>query len=52
MEIKYTNDKYYKSDIIGKIIGCAQKVHEAYKVKIGLLINFGAKSLEIRRYIK
>ena len=25
---------------------------EAYKVKIGLLINFGAKSLEIKRYIK
>ncbi len=25
---------------------------EAYKVKIGLLINFGAKSLQVRRYIK
>jgi len=25
---------------------------EAYKVKIGLLINFGSKSLEIKRYIK
>jgi GxxExxY protein len=25
---------------------------EAYKVKIGLLLNFGAKSLEIKRYIK
>lgn len=25
---------------------------EAYKVKIGLLINFGAKSLQIKRYIK
>lgn len=25
---------------------------EAYKVKIGLLINFGAKSLQVKRYIK
>ena len=25
---------------------------EAYKVKIGLLVNFGAKSLEVKRYIK
>jgi GxxExxY protein len=25
---------------------------EAYKVKIGLLLNFGAKSLEVKRYIK
>jgi GxxExxY protein len=25
---------------------------EAYKVKVGLLINFGAKSLEVKRYIK
>ncbi len=126
---KYINDKYYKSDITGRIIGCAQKVHqqlgngfqeliyqnaleiefkkdklkferekemniiydnqlighrrvdflvdrdvmvelkaitkledvniaqlinyiEAYKVKIGLLINFGSKSLEVKRYIK
>jgi len=125
----YVNDKYYKSDITSKIIGCAQKVHrvlgngfqeviyqraleiefekeglkfarekemdivyedkligtrrvdflidedimvelkaltkledvniaqlinyiEAYKVKIGLLINFGSKSLEVKRYIK
>lgn len=125
----YVNDKYYKSDITGKIIGCAQKVHkflgngfqeviyqraleiefeqegltfsrekemdilyeekligarrvdflvdgdimvelkaltkledvniaqlinyiEAYKVKIGLLINFGSRSLEVKRYIK
>ena len=125
----YTNNKYYKSDITGRIIKCAQKVHriigngfqeviyqralkiefgnegleferekemeifyesysigtrrvdflvdtdimvelkaitkleavniaqlinyiEAYKVKIGLLINFGAKSLEVKRYIK
>lgn len=126
---KYTNSKYYKSDITAKIIGSAQKVHrflgngfqeviyqraleiefgkedlkferekemdifyedalignrrvdflvdkdvmvelkaitkleevnvaqlinyiEAYKVKVGLLINFGAKSVEVRRYIK
>ena len=126
---KYINNKYSKSDITGKVIGCAQKVHrflgngfqeviyqraleiefskedlkferekemdifyedalignrrvdflvdrdimvelkaitkledvnvaqlinyiEAYKVRIGLLINFGAKSLEVRRYIK
>ena len=126
---EYINEKYYKSDITGKIIKCAQKVHrflgngfqeviyqraleiefnkeglkferekemdifyentlignrrvdflvdgdvmvelkaitkledvnvaqlinyiEAYKVKIGLLINFGAKSLEVKRYIK
>jgi GxxExxY protein len=25
---------------------------EAYKVKVGLLINFGSKSLEVRRYVK
>lgn len=126
---KYINNKFYKSDITGNIIGCAQKVHkylgngfqeviyqraleiefekeklkferekemdifyedrlvgnrrvdflvdgdvmvelkaltkledvniaqlinyiEAYKVKVGLLINFGAKSLEVKRYIK
>jgi len=126
---KHVNNKYYKSDITGRIIGCAQKVHqqlgngfqeliyqnaleiefkkdklkferekemniiydnqlighrrvdflvdndvmvelkaitkledvniaqlinyiEAYKVKIGLLINFGSKSLEVKRYIK
>ena len=125
----YVNNKYYKSDITGKIISCAQKVHrflgngfqeviyqralqiefekeklkfqrekemdifyedalignrrvdflvdqdimvelkaitkledvnvaqlinyiEAYKVKVGLLINFGARSLEVKRYIK
>lgn len=125
----YINENYYKSDITGKIIKCAQKVHsflgngfqeviyqraleielrrsglkferekemdifyeemlvgkrrvdflvdgdvmvelkaltkledvnvaqlinyiEAYKVKIGLLINFGSKSLEVKRYIK
>lgn len=127
--MNYVNEKYYKSDITGSIIGCAQQVHkilgngfqeviyqraleiefkkeglkferekemnimyenkligtrrvdflvdkdimvelkaltqleavniaqlmnyiEAYKVKIGLLINFGSKSLEIKRYIK
>jgi GxxExxY protein len=127
--MNHVNNKYYKSDITGKIIGCAQKVHrflgngfqeviyqraleielekekikfereremdifyedklignrrvdflvdgdimvelkaitkleavniaqlinyiEAYKVKVGLLINFGARSLEIKRYIK
>lgn len=126
---KYVNNKYYKSEITGNIIGCAQKVHkqlgngfqeiiyqraleiefekekmkferekemdifyedriignrrvdfvvdgdimvelkaitkledvntaqlinyiEAYKVKLGLLINFGTKSLEVRRYVK
>lgn len=125
----HIDNKYYKSDITSKVIGCAQKVHkflgtgfqeviyqraleielkkeelcferekemdifyedvlignrrvdflvdkdimvelkaitkleavniaqlmnyiEAYKVKIGLLINFGSKSLEIKRYIK
>lgn len=125
----HIDNKYYKSDITGRIIGCAQKVHrvlgngfqeviyqraleiefekeklkfqreqemdifyeekligtrrvdfladgdimvelkaltkledvntaqlinyiEAYKVKIGLLINFGARSLEVKRYIK
>jgi len=125
----HVNNKYYKSDITAKIIGCSQKVHrflgngfqeviyqraleiefekeglkfareremdifyenilignrrvdflvdgdimvelkaitkledvniaqlinyiEAYKVRVGLLINFGAKSLEIKRYIK
>jgi GxxExxY protein len=25
---------------------------EAYKVKVGLLINFGARSLEVKRYVK
>ena len=25
---------------------------EAYKVKVGLLINFGAKKLEVKRFIK
>jgi len=126
---KYVNNKYYKSEITGNIIGCAQKVHkqlgngfqeviyqraleiefekekmkferekemdifyedriignrrvdfvvdgdimvelkaitkledvniaqlinyiEAYKVKLGLLINFGTRSLEVRRYVK
>lgn len=126
---KYVNNKYYKSDVTAKVIGCAQKVHqflgngfqeviyqraleiefekeglkferekemdifyedklignrrvdflidgdimvelkaitkledvniaqlmnyiEAYKVRIGLLVNFGAKSLEVKRYIK
>ena len=126
---KYIDNNYYKSDITGKIIGCAQKVHrtlgngfqeviyqraleiefekeklkfareremdifyeeklignrrvdflvdsdimvelkaltkiedvniaqlinyiEAYKVKVGLLINFGARSLEVKRYVK
>jgi len=125
----YVNNNYYKSEITGKIIKCAQKVHrflgngfqeviyqraleiefekeklkfareqemdifyeeklignrrvdflvdtdimvklkalakledvntaqpinyiEAYKVKVGLLINFGAKSLEVKRYVK
>jgi GxxExxY protein len=35
-------------------INIAQLINyiEAYKVKIGLLINFGTKSLEIKRYIK
>jgi GxxExxY protein len=127
--MNYTNPKYYKSELTGKIIGCAQRVHrflgngfqeviyqralkiefekegldferekemdiyydgehvgnrrvdflidddimvelkaitkleevniaqlinyiEAYKVKIGLLINFGSKSLEVKRFIK
>jgi GxxExxY protein len=127
--MNHINNKYYKSDITARIIGCAQKVHrflgngfqeviyqraleiefekdglrferekemdifyedvlignrrvdflvdkdimvelkaitkleavnvaqlmnyiEAYKVKVGLLINFGSKSLEIKRYIK
>jgi GxxExxY protein len=125
----YTNDKYYKADITGRIIKCAMKVHrvlgngfqeviyqralgiefakealdfsrekemainyegqeigtrrvdflvdgdimvelkaitkleevniaqlinyiEAYGVKVGLLINFGGKSMEVKRYIK
>ena len=125
----YINDRYYKSDITGRTIKCAQKVHrtlgngfqeviyqrdleiefemeglkferekemdifyegklignrrvdflvggdimvelkaltkledvntaqlinyiEAYKVKVGLLINFGARSLELKRYVK
>jgi len=129
MENKHVNNKYYKSDITARIIGCAQQVHkilgngfqeviyqraleiefekeelkfdrekemdivyaeklignrrvdflvdddimvelkaltkleevnvaqlinyiEAYKVRVGLLINFGAKSLEVKRYIK
>jgi GxxExxY protein len=129
MTEKYTNEKYYKSDITGRIIWCSQKVHsflgngfqekiyqnaleiefkrnglnfirekemdiiyenqlignrrvdflvdgdimvelkaltelekvntaqilnyiEAYKVRIGLLINFDSKSLEVKRYIK
>jgi len=25
---------------------------EAYKVKVGLLINFGARKVEVRRYVK
>jgi GxxExxY protein len=25
---------------------------EAYKVKVGLLINFGAKNLEVKRFVK
>ena len=43
-----------------KAITQLEKVHyaqainyiEAYKVKIGLLLNFGAKSLEVKRFIK
>lgn len=127
--VEYINEKYYKSDITARVIGCAQRVHkflgngfqeviyqraleiefhkeglkferekemdifyedvlignrrvdflvdgdimvelkaitkleevniaqlinyiEAYKVKVGLLINFGGKSLELKRYIK
>jgi hypothetical protein len=79
------NTDYKQSELTGKIIGCAMKVHtqlgngfqeviyqrsldiemrkqgldhhlaqainylEAYKLEIGLLINFGAKSLEFKR---
>jgi GxxExxY protein len=127
--MNYVNNSFYKSDITGRIIKCAQKVHriigngfqeviyqralkiefmnedliferekemeiiyegkhigtrrvdflvdsdimvelkaitvledvhvaqlvnyiEAYKVRVGLLINFGAKSLQVKRYIK
>jgi len=46
--------------LTGKIIRCAMNVHkahlsqamnylEAYKMEIGLLINFGSKSLEFKR---
>lgn len=125
----YVNSKYYKSDITGEVIGCAQKVHqqlgngfqeviyqraleielkkvklkferekemnivydnilighrridflvdkdimveikavtkledvhiaqlinyiEVYKIRVGLLINFGSKSIEVRRFVK
>lgn len=126
---KYVDDKYYKSEVTGSVINCAQRVHrelgngfqeviyqkaleielkraglkferekemaiyyeneligtrrvdflvdkdimvelkattkledvnvaqlinyiEAYKVIVGLLINFGSKSLEVKRYVK
>ena len=41
--------------LTSKIIGCAMKVHrtlnylEAYKMPIGLLINFGSTELEFKR---
>jgi GxxExxY protein len=56
MEIKYTNDKYYKSDITGKIIGCAQKVHrflgngfQEVIYQRALEIEFGKEDLKFER---
>jgi hypothetical protein len=42
-------------DITEKIIGVAFEVHtfnfRAYRIKVGLLINFGSKSLTFKRVV-
>ncbi len=58
------NKEYKYSELTSKIIGCAMKVlieledvHlaqainylEAYNMEVGLLINFGSKSLQFKR---
>mgnify|MGYP001609488835 CR=1 FL=1 len=59
-------EEYKYKEITGKIIGVAMQVHkvlenvhlaqainylEAYNIEVGLLINFGSKSLEFKRLI-
>ena len=51
------DEKYKYSELTSKIIGCAMNVHyaqainylEAYNIEIGLLINFGERSLFFKR---
>ena len=41
--------EYKYKEITEKIIGSSMKVHAAYNMQVGLLINFGSISLQFKR---
>jgi len=49
------NEKWLYKDLTQEIIGVAMEVHREYlkatKMRVGLLLNFGRKSLEVKRRI-
>lgn len=50
----YVDNKYYKSEITGKIIGCAQEVHKRLGNGFQEVIYQRALEieLEVKRYVK